>query len=90
MFHIYIFDDMIICMKTTIILPDGLAEQAKSYAAERGCTFTALVVDSLHLILRQPPVRELTPLPTFGGGRMLVDIADKDAVWGAFDADGCR
>ena len=81
---------MIICMKTTIILPDGLAEQAKSYAAERGCTFTALVVDSLHLILRQPPVRELTPLPTSGGGRMLVDIADKDAVWGAFYADGCR
>ncbi|MCQ3808662.1 MAG: CopG family transcriptional regulator [Acidimicrobiia bacterium] len=74
-------------MKTTIFLPDGLAEQAKSYAAERGCTFTALVVDSLHLILRQSPEPELTPLPTFGGGRTLVDIADKDAVWDAFDAD---
>lgn len=81
---------MVICMKTTIILPDGLAEQAKSYAAERGCTFTALVVDSLHLILRQQPEHELTPLPTFGGGRMLVDIADKDAVWDALDADGRR
>ena len=30
------------------------------------------------------------PLPTFGGGRMLVDIADKDAVWDALDADGLR
>ena len=28
------------------------------------------------------------PLPTFGGGRMLVDIADKDAVWDVLDADG--
>ena len=30
------------------------------------------------------------PLPTFGGGRMLVDIADKDAVWDALDADERR
>ncbi|MCQ3808326.1 MAG: CopG family transcriptional regulator [Acidimicrobiia bacterium] len=73
-------------MKTTIVLPDGLAEQAKNYAAEHDCTFTALVVDGLHLILRQPPEPELTTLPTFSGGRTLVDIADKDAVWDAFDA----
>ncbi len=81
---------MVICMKTTIILPDGLAEQAKRYAAERGCTFTALVVDSLHFMLRQQPECELKPLPTFGGGRMLVDVADKDAVWDVLDADGHR
>ncbi len=35
------------------------------------------------------PVRG-APLPTFGGGRMLVDIADKDAVWDVLDADGLR
>ena len=30
------------------------------------------------------------PLPMFSGGRMLVDIADKDALWDVLDADGLR
>ena len=41
-------------------------------------------------IARDGVVVHGAPLPTFGGGRMLVDIADKDAVWDALDADGLR
>lgn len=83
---------MLMHMRTTINLPDGLGEEAKRQAAERGCTFTALVVEGLHLVLRAsaepgPPAE----LPRYGGaGRLLVDLADKVAVAEALDADGMR
>ena len=81
---------MLVHMRTTIILPDGLAEQAKKYAAKRGCTFTTLVADSLHLMLQDLP-GEPPPLPTHHGeGGMLVDITDKGALSEALDADGWR
>lgn len=79
-------------MKTTINLPDGLAEQAKKCAAERGCTFTALVVEGLHFMLQEPPTQPRPPLPTWGrkGDEVLVDLEDKDALWDALDADGWK
>jgi hypothetical protein len=67
--------------------------EAKQRAAERGCTFTALVIEGLHLVLHSrtapgPPAE----LPSHGGrgGRLLVNLADKAAVAGALDADGLR
>lgn len=84
---------MLIHMRTTINLPDGLGEEAKRRAAERGCTFTALVVEGLHMVLRGAP--EGSPpaeLPRYGGagGRLLADLADRAAVAEALDADGLR
>ena len=82
---------MLIHMRTTIILPDGLAERAKRHAVERGCTFTSLVVDGLQLMLQSPSGDSPPPLPTYQGtGKMLVDITDKEALWEALDADGWR
>lgn len=84
---------MLIHMRTTINLPDSLGEEAKQHARERGCTFTALVVEGLHLVLRDStrggPTGEL---PHYGGsgGSLLVDLADKAAVAEALDADGIR
>lgn len=81
---------MLAHMRTTIILPDGLAEQAKRHAAEQGCTFTSLVIDGLQLVL-QGPTDDPPPLPTYhGDGQMVVDITDKEALWEALDADGWR
>ena len=80
-------------MRTTINLPEGLGEEAKRHAAQRGCTFTALVVEGLHLVLagstEESPNGEL---PHYGGsgGRLLVDLTDKAAVGEALDADGLR
>ena len=37
---------MVMHMRTTINLPEGLGEEAKRHAAQRGCTFTALVVEA--------------------------------------------
>ena len=39
-------------MRTTINLPEGLGEEAKRHAAQRWCTFTARVVEGLHLVPR--------------------------------------
>ena len=83
---------MLICMKTTINLPDGLAEMAKRCAAERGCTFTSLVVEGLHQVLSEASDARRAPLPTWGaaGGQVLVDPADKEALGSALDADGWK
>ncbi len=80
-------------MRTTINLPDGLSEEAKRHAQERGCTFTALVVAALHKVLREPDNESPTAsLSRHGGagGTLLVDLSDRSAVADALDADGVR
>lgn len=83
---------MLICMsaRTTLNLPDALVAQAKAHAANSGRTFTSLVEEGLRLVLEQhdiphPAVAE--PLPAYGqpGGRVLVDLTDRDAVWAVLD-----
>ncbi len=83
---------MVSHMKTTINLPDGLAEEAKKCATKRGCTFTALVVEGLHRVLQESPPAPRSPLPTWGnkGDRVLVDLEDKEALWEILDADGWK
>ena len=84
---------MLTHMRTTINLPEGLGEEAKRHAARRGCTFTALVVEGLHLVLKGSTEKNPSgELPRYGGtgGRLLVDLADKAAVGEALDADGLR
>ena len=84
---------MLLRIRTTINLPEGLGEEAKRHAAARGCTFTALVVEGLHLVLRAPEtLGQPVELPRYGGcgGRLLVDLTDKAAVGEALDADGLR
>ncbi len=80
-------------MRTTINLPDGLGEEAKRRAAERGCTFTSLIVEGLHLVLHKSSGSEaMLDFPRHGGtgGQLLVSLADKAAVAEALDADGLR
>jgi plasmid stability protein len=84
---------MLVCMRTTINLPDGLAEAAKRRAAEEGRTFTSLVEEGLRTVLDTPSERQPLPeLPEYGdpSGRFLVDPADRVALWEALDADEAR
>lgn len=86
---------MLICMRTTINLPDGLAEAVKAKAAAEGRTFTSLVEDGLRTMLSsgEPQAPATIPaLPTYGTGKghLRVDLLDRDAVWGELDADGWR
>lgn len=81
---------MLVCMRTTINLPDALAAAAKARAAADGRTFTSLVEEGLRTVLsgEKGPRDKPNPLPAFGdrAGRFLVDPADRDALWAALDA----
>jgi hypothetical protein len=70
-------------MRTTIELPDGLAEEAQWRAHETGRTFTSLVVEGLRLVLadRQTDAT-VAMLPAHGdpGERPLIDLSDRNAV----------
>lgn len=77
---------MLMCMRTTVILPDALAEWAKRRAAEDGTTLTNLIEEGLRLVLTAPAQRSLVDLPVHReSGRALIDILDKDALWQALD-----
>ena len=85
---------MLICMRTTINLPDALAEEAKRRARQSGRTFTSLVEDGLRRVLADDREGSTDPasLPAYGdpGTRPLLDLADREAVAAALDADGLR
>lgn len=84
---------MLICMRTTINLPDPLARAVKERAAVLGRTFTSLVEEGLRMVLAQEPAPDDSePLPSYGDANkgFLVDIIDREALWQALDADGPR
>lgn len=84
---------MLVCMRTTINLPDALGEAAKAKAAAEGRTFTSLVEEGLRAVLGGTGTETTPkPLPVFGDktGRFLVDPADREALAAALDADGLR
>ncbi len=79
-------------MRTTINLPDALAEAAKTKAAAEGRTFTSVVEEGLRTVIESGTEPPGAPerLPTSGrpGGRPLIDLHDRDALWEALDAPG--
>jgi hypothetical protein len=78
---------MVVHMKTTLNIDDTVMVRLKREAARRRKTMSELVESALRLFLRpQRERRELPPLPTFKGGRHLVDIADRDALERAMEA----
>jgi plasmid stability protein len=78
-FHIYY---MGFHMKTTLNIDDTVMAELKREAARQGRTMSELVETALRLMLRKRPKQEgIPPLPTFDGGRELVDIADRDALY---------
>ena len=85
---------MLICMRTTLNLPDALAEEVRRRAAAEGRTFTSLVVEGLRAVLAkaETPAAPAPRLPAYGrgDGKMLVDITDRDALWEVLDADGYK
>lgn len=79
-------------MRTTINLPDALAEAVRQRAAEEGRSFTSLVEQGLRSVLEETAAGPDEPLPTYGtaGGRCLVDVADREELWAVLDGDGAR
>lgn len=86
---------MLICMRMTINLPDGLAAEAKTRAAASGRTFTSLVEEGLRVVLAEHRDAKSVghePLPSYGdpAARSLIDLADRDVVWATLDVDPGR
>ncbi len=81
---------MLICMRTTLNLPDALAEAVKQRAVREGRTFTSLVEQGLRAVLHEQPAVEPIQLPAYGTGtgRVLVDLYDADAIEAALEAEG--
>ena len=46
---------MLLCMRTTIEMPDALFRRAKVRMAERGVTFRSLVIDAVEQALAERP-----------------------------------
>jgi hypothetical protein len=75
-------------MKTTLNIDDQVMRDLKAEAARQGTTMSELVEAALRRSLQPAPyMPELPPLPTFHGGRELVDLSDRDAMYRVFDED---
>jgi hypothetical protein len=75
-------------MKTTLIIHDTVMERLRERAAKTGYTISELVEAALRVFLMEKPQRtELPPLPTWNGGRFLVDITDRQAMYDALEED---
>ena len=83
---------MLICMRTTMNLPDSLMQQVRQRAERDRRTVTSLVEQALReLLMREDVVtEEIELLPTYGapGSHELIDIDDRDALYAALDAEG--
>jgi Arc/MetJ family transcription regulator len=77
---------MAIYMKTTLDIDDTVMAELKREAARQGRTSSELVETALRMLLRGQRTRGSVPaLPTFGSGGTIVDIADRDALYHAFE-----
>jgi len=80
-------------MRTTLNIEDSLYRLAKSTAAQRGCSVTSLIEESLRVSLQSAPVSERLP-PLFvsrqaPGLVAAIDLSDNSAVRDLLDeADG--
>ena len=82
--HGYARHDMLICMRTTLNLDDGLMRSLKRRAAETGRTLTSLVEEAIHALLDRDAVPateyRLDWVIVEGGARPGIDLSDRDAL----------
>jgi hypothetical protein len=75
-------------MKTTLNIDHTVMAELKREAVRQGRTMSELVEMALRLLFHAQRKRKvLPPLPTFDSGGMLVDIADRDALYDAMGED---
>jgi hypothetical protein len=74
-------------MKTTLVIDDQVIRRLKQEAARQGTTMSALAEAALRLWFENAKKgrRKPKPLPAFHAGRLLVDIADREALYNAME-----
>jgi Ribbon-helix-helix protein, copG family len=81
-------DDTSIHMKTTLTIPDRVFAEIKREAARRHSTISAVVEAALRLYLQRGKDRPSPlELPILDGGRLLVDVSDREKLDELFDAE---
>ena len=79
-------NDMVFHMKTTLNIDDGVMLRLRREAARTGRTMSELVETALRGLLQAKSAAvELRPLPSFDSGEVLVDIADREALYRAME-----
>ena len=82
---------MFLHMKTTLNIDDTVMQRLREAAARRGTTMSALVEAGLRRVLAEPgpPGEEpvLPPLPSWNGGKELVDLTNREALYRAMEED---
>ena len=78
--------DMVFPMKTTLNIDDTVMAELKREAARQNRTMSELVETALRLLLTSQRKRGKIPaLPKFRSGGILVDVADRDALYHAME-----
>ncbi len=77
--------------EATLNINDALMRRLREEAARRQTTLSELVEEGLRRVLEEPTSTDgppaLAPLPTWRGGRHLVDISDRDALYRAMEEE---
>lgn len=82
-YHIY---SMVKCMKTTLNIDSTVMQRLRQEAARQGRTMSDIVESALRLFFKSTRERRPLPdLPSFDSGGSLVDIADREALYGAME-----
>lgn len=77
---------MVRCMKTTLNIDGTVMQRLRQEATRQGKTMSEIVESALRLFFKSTRERRTLPdLPTFDSGGSLVDIADREALYGAME-----
>lgn len=79
--------DMVLHMKTTLVIDDTVMQRLREEATRRGVTMSQLVEAGLRRILEDPAAEpgSLAPLPRWDSGGARVDVADREVLYGVLD-----
>lgn len=71
-------------MKTTLNIDDSVMQRLREESARRGVTMSALAEAALRRILdeKAATAAELPPLPSWDMGKPLVDISNREELYG--------
>ena len=83
---------MVIHMKTTFNIDDALMQQLRIEAARRNTTMTSIVEAGIRHVIANGDAKPSSAsktrrLPTWNGGRELVDISNRDELYRIFDEE---
>lgn len=72
---------MVLHMKTTLNIDDRIMKRLKEESARQGRTMSELLEAALREMFRsRKRSKRLPPLPSFGGGRPRISLANRDAL----------